>query len=141
MHDSPPKRTGHLMTLVHAAEAMQRHAEARLAAVRLSLPKLAALTALSQAGASLPLSQLAESLSCVKSNITQLVDRLEADGFVTRAADPNDRRSRLAVMTPAGREAYEKGSAILQEAERDLVARLGAEGARTLATLLGKLAG
>ena len=29
----------------------------------------------------LPLSQLAERCSCVRSNITQLVDRLEADGW------------------------------------------------------------
>ena len=88
---------------------VQTHAEVKLAAVGLSLPKLAALTALSEAGESMPLSQLAERLSCVKSNITQLVDRLEADGFVTRSADPNDRRARLAVLTPAGRDACKKG--------------------------------
>lgn len=137
MHDSPA--SGHLKALVHAADAVQRQAEARLAVVGLSLPKLAALEAISNAGASVPLSQLAESLSCVKSNVTQLVDRLEADGFVTRAADPNDRRSRLAVLTPAGREACEKGRDILQEAERGLVARLGAEDARRLMSLLARL--
>jgi len=137
MHDSPA--SGHLMALVHAADAVQRQAESRLATVGLSLPKLAALEAISKAGASVPLTQLAESLSCVKSNVTQLVDRLEADGFVTRAADPNDRRSRLAVLTPAGREACEKGRRILQETERGLVERLGAENARTLMTLLARL--
>jgi len=73
--------------------------EERLADAGLSLPKLAALHQLSQAGDSLPLGQLAERLACVKSNVTQLVDRLEADGLVVRAADPNDRRSRLAVLT------------------------------------------
>ena len=46
-----------------------------------SAHKLAALHHLTQAGESLPLGQLAERLSCVKSNVTQLVDRLEADGL------------------------------------------------------------
>ncbi len=127
------------MALVHAADAVQRQAESRLAAVGLSLPKLAALEAISNAGASVPLSQLAESLSCVKSNVTQLVDRLETDGFVTRAADPTDRRSRLAVLTPAGREACEKGRVILRGTEEGLVERLGVEDARTLVTLLARL--
>src|SRR5688572_17090308 len=110
MHDVQLDTRGHLMALLHTASTVQAHAEVKLAAVGLSLPKLAALTALSEAGESMPLSQLAERLSCVKSNITQLVDRLEADGFVTRSGDPNDRRARLAVLTPAGRAAYKKGT-------------------------------
>ena len=41
---------------------------------------------------------LAERLTCAKSNVTQLVDRLEADGLVRRKLDPSDRRSRLAIV-------------------------------------------
>ncbi|MBW8869126.1 MAG: MarR family transcriptional regulator, partial [Acidobacteria bacterium] len=84
--------------MLHAAGTLESRVEEQLAEVGLSLPKLAALHQLSQAGDSLPLGQLAERLACVKSNVTQLVDRLEADGLVVRAADPNDRRSRLAVI-------------------------------------------
>src|SRR6478735_3002007 len=80
-----------LVSLLHTAAAAQAHGE------------------------SLPLGQLAERLSCVKSNITQLVDRLEADGLVSRAPDPHDRRARLAVMTPAGRIACEAGTRIRQQ--------------------------
>jgi len=87
----------------------------------------------------MPLSQLAERLSCVKSNITQLVDRLEADGFVTRSSDPNDRRARLAVLTPAGRDAYIKGTRIYEDTERDLLAGLEPGEARQLAALMEKL--
>lgn len=139
MHDVHVDTRGQLMALLHTASTVQAHAEVKLAAVGLSLPKLAALTALSEAGESLPLSQLAERLSCVKSNITQLVDRLEADGFVTRAGDPNDRRSRLAVLTPAGRDAYKKGTRIYEETERDLLAGLEPAEARQLAALMEKL--
>src|SRR6266702_7013129 len=97
-----------LVAVLHAAGAVESRVESRLAEVGLSIPKLAALHQLSQAGDSLPLGQLAERLACVKSNVTQLVDRLEGDGLVTRAADPNDRRSRLAVLTDAGRKACEE---------------------------------
>lgn len=94
---------------------------------------------LSEAGESLPLGQLADRLSCVKSNVTQLVDRLEADGLVTRSGDPNDRRARLAVLTVAGRRAYLTGSAIRTKVERELFGVLTGEEADTLHKLLGKL--
>src|SRR5687768_6513333 len=139
MHDLDVDRGGHLMALLHTASTVQAHAEVKLAAVGLSLPKLAALTALSDAGESLPLSQLAERLSCVKSNITQLVDRLEADGFVARQADARDRRTRLAVLTPSGRAVCAVGTRIQRAAERELLTALTSDETQQLATLLGKL--
>src|SRR6266571_4353207 len=102
---SGTQRTG-LFAVLHASSVVENRVEARLAEVGLSLAKLAALDRLAQAGESLPLGQLAERLACVKSNVTQLVDRLEADGLVSREADPNDRRSRIAVLTDAGKKAY-----------------------------------
>src|SRR5437588_8311800 len=116
---SGPQRTG-LFAVLHASGALESRVEARLAEIGLSIAKLAALHRLSEAGESLPLGQLAERLSCVKSNVTQLVDRLEADGLVSRTSDPSDRRSRLAVLTDAGRTAYAKGSAIQMQTEREL---------------------
>lgn len=130
-----------LLSLLHTAYAAQAEVESKLSAVGLSLPKLLALKALAEAGESLPLGQLAERLSCVKSNITQLVDRLEADGFVERKPDPDDRRSRLAVLTAAGRKACREGARVQREAERDLLATLTRDGSRQLAALLEKLGG
>ena len=128
-----------LFSLLHAAEAAHAHVETRLTVLGLSLPKLGALHHLAAAGDSLPLGQLAERLSCVKSNITQLVDRLEADGFVTREADPNDRRSRLAVMTAAGRKAYEQGARVQQQSEKEIFSALTDEEGRQLAALMTKV--
>ena len=140
MNDSPKAaRPVDLIALLHTAYAAQAEVESKLSALGLSLPKLLALKALSDAGESLPLSQLAERLSCVKSNITQLVDRLEADGFVARKADPGDRRTRLAVLTAAGRKACAEGARLQQETERDLLATLTRAEARQLAVLLEKL--
>lgn len=130
-----------LFAVLHAASALESRVEARLADVGLSLPKLAALHQLSQAGESLPLGQLADRLACVKSNVTQLVDRLEADGLVIRAADPNDRRSRLAVITDNGKTAYARGTQIQQQAEREIFGALSTEESSALHALLAKLAG
>src|SRR5437660_10069132 len=128
-------RTG-LFAVLHAASALETRVEERLADAGLSLPKLAALHQLSQAGDSLPLGQLAERLACVKSNVTQLVDRLEADGLVVRAADPSDRRSRLAVLTENGKTAYARGTQIQQQTEKEIFGALTKEESTVLHTLL-----
>lgn len=129
-----------LLALLHTANVVQAEIEAKLDAVGLSLPKLFALKALADAGETLPLGQLAERLSCVKSNVTQLVDRLEADGLVSRKADMHDRRTRLAVLTAAGRKACKEGIRVQQEAEQALLATLTHEEGRQLAVLLERLA-
>ena len=133
------RRPVELLSLLHAAATAQAAVEAELNAIGLSFAKLVALKTLSEAGESLPLGQLAERLSCVKSNITQLVDRLEADGFVIREPDPHDRRTRLAVLTGAGRKACKEGTRVRREAERRLLGKLTKEESRQLAALLGKL--
>jgi DNA-binding MarR family transcriptional regulator len=132
------ERTG-LFAVLHASGVLETRVEAKLSEVGLSLAKLAALHHLTQAGESLPLGQLAERLACVKSNVTQLVDRLEADGFVSRSGDPNDRRSRLAVLTPSGRAAYQRGDEVRRQAERELFGALTAEDSAKLHELLAKL--
>ena len=129
-----------LAALLHTAAAAQDDVEARLGAMGLSLAKLAALKALSGAGESLPLTQLAAQLSCVKSNITQLVDRLEADGLVERRPDPHDRRARLATLTAAGRKACRDGSRVQAAAEKNLLGKLTPAESRRLAELLAKIA-
>jgi DNA-binding MarR family transcriptional regulator len=128
-----------LMALLHTAALAQAEVEEQLSTLGLSLPKLMALKALADAGESLPLGQLADRLSCVKSNITQLVDRLEADGFVQRQSDPNDRRARLATLTAAGRKACKEGSRVQQSAEQSLLRKLSAAESRQLAGLLTKI--
>jgi DNA-binding MarR family transcriptional regulator len=136
---SPKRAAAGLFSLLHAAGAAESHVEGRLAVVGLSLPKLAVLHHLVLAGEALPLGELAGRLACVKSNVTQLIDRLEADGLVRRAPDPNDRRSRLAVLTASGLKAHDEGSRIQLEAEQELFGALTLEESRQLAAMLGKL--
>jgi DNA-binding MarR family transcriptional regulator len=132
-------RTVGLLSLLHASGSAESFVDSKLAAVGLSIPKLAALKRLVEAGDSLPLGQLAERLACVKSNVTQLIDRLEADGLVAREPDPGDRRSRLAVITDAGRTAYETGSRVQSQAESQLFGVLSDDDSTKLADILSKL--
>ncbi|TMG94648.1 MAG: MarR family transcriptional regulator, partial [Betaproteobacteria bacterium] len=70
----------------------EKRLEDALEKVGLSNAKFGALTHLVEAGEPLSLSECAARMTCVRSNITQLIDRLEADGLVRRVDDPADRR-------------------------------------------------
>ena len=127
------------LLLLDAARAVETRAEGALAEAGLSLAKLGALRHLVLTSEPLTLSQLAERHCCGKSNVTQLVDRLESDGFVARLADPDDRRTIRATVTPSGHAAYERANALLADIERTLDARLGAEPRAELARQLRAL--
>jgi DNA-binding MarR family transcriptional regulator len=60
--------------------------------------------ALLQLATPLPMNELASLLACDNSNVTGLIDRLEARDLVTRRASPSDRRVKHVVLTDAGRE-------------------------------------
>jgi len=53
-------------------------------------------------GQPLPMGRLAGTLGCDASNVTGLVDRLEARGLVQRRPAPGDRRVKVVQLTPAG---------------------------------------
>jgi DNA-binding MarR family transcriptional regulator len=80
-----------------------------------------------QEGAPLALSVLAERNRCVRSNITQLADRLEADGYLRRVPAPGDRRAVLAEPTTAGVLAYQQAADLLAAEEARLTEALPAE--------------
>jgi len=126
-------------TLLGVAERLESRVESALAASGLSFTKLGILHHLIQAGEPLPLKGLADRISCVKSNITQLMDRLEGDGLVARTADPSDRRSIRANVTDEGRQRYAVGAKILEEQERLLLRCLPEPDRRQLAGLLDQL--
>src|SRR4051794_15053764 len=52
----------------------------------------------------LPMRELAALLGCDASNVTGIVDRLEAQGLARREADPHDRRVKRVIATSEGRE-------------------------------------
>ena len=128
-----------MFTLLGAASSIHDFVESRLSTVGLSIPRLAALQRLVDAGGSLPLGQLADRLACVKSNVTQLVDRLEAEGLVTRSPDPEDKRSRLSIITDVGRRIHQDGAKIQRQVEEELFATLSVDDAARLSEIVAKL--
>lgn len=110
--------------LLGTLAAMETRLEVALEPVGLSLAKFNALSQLVKAGEALPLSTLAERCACVRSNITQLVDRLEGDALVVRNHDPRDRRSVRAELTEAGRARHAAGLKIMDDQEQALLSAL-----------------
>ena len=133
MNERPLETLGEILGTLHAVEV---RLETALEPIGLSLAKFKTLHTLVTAGEPLPLRALAEECACVRSNITQLVDRLEAEKLVTRADDPKDRRSIRAGLTADGRARYKAGSRALQAAENEVLGGL-AKGQRE--ALLGIL--
>ena len=46
--------------------------------------------------------EIAETLGCLPSSVTAIVDRLESAGLLRREADPDDRRAKRLVLTEKG---------------------------------------
>jgi DNA-binding MarR family transcriptional regulator len=126
-------------SFLETADAVEARLEAAVSPMGLSLAKLGLLHHLAEAKEPLPLSELAEHQNCVRSNITQLVDRLEKEGLVRRRPDPQDRRSIRAALTPAGEQAYQKAKRALAEEQRAIVDSLSSGDAASLRGVLDQL--
>jgi DNA-binding MarR family transcriptional regulator len=91
-------------------------------------------------GRPLPMRQLAETLSCDASNVTGLVDRLEAHGLVERRPSAQDRRVKELQLTPAG---LRLRSSMLRRmsAQSHPLSRLSARQQRELVRMLEAMVG
>jgi len=128
-----------MFALLEAARNVQGQVEAALDSVGLSPAKYQALDALVKAGQPLALSELAGCLNCVRSNVTQLADRLESDGLMQRVDDPSDRRAIRALITPLGAEKHAAGAKVIRTLQekfaKDISASDGAAFKRVLSAL------
>ncbi|GGU52614.1 MarR family transcriptional regulator [Streptomyces albospinus] len=93
---------------------------------------------LAQLDGPLPMRGLAALLVCEASNVTGIVDRLEARELVRREADPADRRVKNVVATDAGREIIRRVREEMQQTHGALDTLDEAESA-TLYALLQRL--
>jgi DNA-binding MarR family transcriptional regulator len=115
---------GPMFALLEAARNVQARFEAALDAVGLSPAKYQALDALVKAGQPLALSELAGCLNCVRSNVTQLADRLESDGLMQRVDDPTDRRAIRAVISPLGVEKHAAGAKVIRSLQEEYASKI-----------------
>ncbi len=92
----------------------------------------------------LPMRRLAERLKCEPSNVTGIVDRLEARGLVERLPAPGDRRVKVAAATDEGRRVARGLRESLRFAREPLAALTDDERVSlrdTLRRMLGEAAG
>jgi DNA-binding MarR family transcriptional regulator len=136
MNERPGSLSSDLMCVLRSVES---RLEAALEPLGLSLAKYGVLSKLVAAGEPLPLGTLAERSACVRSNITQLIDRLEAERLVMRSPDPRDRRSIRAELTDEGRRRQGEATRVLAEAERHVFEGLGGEQRETFLGMLRAL--
>ena len=86
-------------------------------------------------GSAVPMSVLAERLFCDASNVTGVVDRLEARALLERRDDPRDRRVKLIALTDGGASVREGVLERLYEPP-EAIARLSRADQRTLRDVL-----
>ncbi|WP_406001092.1 MarR family winged helix-turn-helix transcriptional regulator [Streptomyces sp. NBC_00829] len=87
-----------------------------------------------------PMRRIAQKLRCEPSNITGIVDRLEARGLVERRPDPYDRRVKIAAATEEGMGTARRLRESLDFA-REPLAQLTDEERRGLRDLLRRMLG
>jgi len=134
-----PVRPAVMFELLHAARQLEEQLESALATADLSMAKYRVLAQLAAYGKPMSLGQLAARHKCVRSNMTQLVDRLESDGLVRRVGDPEDRRSVRAELTPLGRTRQVAGAGAVERVQVEFSAALPARDRLALERALAAL--
>src|SRR5713101_7363436 len=105
---------------------------------RLTQARLRLLLALYDSG-SLSMTDLSRALDVTPRNVTGLVDRLEADGLVRRAAHPTDRRMTVVELTARGRRMGEDLRASYRRFAADLLQPFGPSDLAATGRVLGQV--
>jgi DNA-binding MarR family transcriptional regulator len=110
------------------------YGEGRIAALGLTAPQAVLLRAL---GSPLPMNQIAGRMHCDASNLTGIVDRLEARGLVERRVRARDRRVKEIALTATGRRVKRQVDRVLRGTPG--LGALNAEEQAALRGLLGRV--
>lgn len=92
---------------------------ARLAVENITFPQYNVLLALGRSG-SMQMSTLGEHMLVAPANVTGLIDRIEAKGYVRRRRDPDDRRLFVIELTDDGARVYRNISSRFRQYARGL---------------------
>jgi DNA-binding MarR family transcriptional regulator len=118
------RRWGHSPAMLAVTSIMRAQAiliaelDALLRPYELTFARYEALVLLtfSSSGA-LPLSKIGERLMVHPTSVTNTIDRLERQGYVSRRPNPRDGRGVLAEITDSGRDAVERATRDLMAAD------------------------
>jgi DNA-binding MarR family transcriptional regulator len=115
--EEPARPMAAVTSIMRAQQVLMARLNDLLRPLGLTFPRYEALMLLSftRAGA-LPLGKIGERLQVHRTSVTNIVDKLEADGLVRRVPHEADRRATLAEITEAGRETAARATAALNDA-------------------------
>jgi DNA-binding MarR family transcriptional regulator len=95
--------------------------------------------ALIEANAGLSQTRLAEILGIDRSTLVAVIDKLEGQGLVERAARPNDRRSHALRLSREGQSRFETLAKLVKKHEARIARQLSASERKTLIDLLQRI--
>lgn len=112
----PARAMAAVTSIMRAQQVLIGRYNALLRPLGITFPRYEALMLLSftRKGA-LPLGKIGERLQVHRTSVTNIVDKLEADGLVRRVPHADDRRATLAEIMPAGRRLAERATAVLNQ--------------------------
>ena len=110
---------GVITDIQHATHRIGRHLESELAAVGVDQGEARVLSALVRGPMSV--AALVAAVGVKRSTLTNILDRLERRGLVTREINPNDRRSFVVRPTRGGERAAKKVAAAFAAVDAKLV--------------------
>jgi DNA-binding MarR family transcriptional regulator len=115
--EEPARPMAAVTSIMRAQQVLMARLNDLLRPLGLTFPRYEALMLLSftRAG-TLPLGKIGERLQVHRTSVTNIVDKLEADGLVRRVPHEADRRATLAEITEAGRETAARATAALNDA-------------------------
>jgi DNA-binding MarR family transcriptional regulator len=82
---------------------------------------------------------LADTMNTTKSNVTAMVDRLIAEGLVTRQQSVADRRTVVIALTEEGQRRYTEGVEVVRKFHAELSALFSTEERHLLDGIMAKL--
>jgi DNA-binding MarR family transcriptional regulator len=127
---------------INAGKRVAQLVDERLSTVGLSNAKLWALYSIvssHELDTLVTVTCLADVMHTTKSNVTAMVDRLIAEGLVTREPSVEDRRQVVIALTEAGKHRYEAGVEVVKALHAELCAIFSAEEQKLLNCMLEKL--
>jgi MarR family transcriptional regulator, transcriptional regulator for hemolysin len=136
----PPKQDfeGIGFLLADVSRLLRRDFDRRVRALSLTQAQWRAIAHLAREDG-IKQAMLADRLEVAPITLGRLIDRLEAAGWVTRAADPEDRRASLLFLTPKAEPILDEMWAHAAEAFEDVMAGITQPMRKELVTLLERM--
>jgi DNA-binding MarR family transcriptional regulator len=132
---APPAETAFL-ELLRSADMLSRGLFKILRNEDISATQYNVLRILRGAPEGLPCGEIASRMITRDPDVTRLLDRMERRGLISRRREPQDRRTVMTRVTPAGLKLLDRLDGPVQEAHRRQLGHLGRKRLQVLTELL-----